>query len=257
MAILSERMRSGSLTVTTITISRPPLNVLDTDHCRELTEALRRVAKDGETRIVVIRGDGKCFSTGVEIREHTPEKMPTLLPAFHDIFEVLLSLPAITLAAVHEYCLGGAAELAFACDRTLATATARIGFPESRVGCYPPVALPLLSARVGTGRALELILDGREARLSDLVAWGLVHVAEGSDLDALIGREIARYHDKSPAVVGMVATMLHQEAQRSWADRIRSYEREYLHEMLTHPDAVEGIAAFLDRRPPRWQPTGM
>lgn len=253
MGIQCQKHRSGTLTVTTVTIARSPMNILDTAHCQDLTRALEEIRDEGESRIVVIRGGGKCFSTGVEIQEHTPAKLPALLPAFHDVFERLLDLPSITVAAVHGYCLGGAAELALACDRVIATSDARIGFPETRVGCYPPVALPLLSSRAGTGRAVELVLEGKEAPVRDLVDWGLVHASEGTDLDALIAREISRYHDKSPAIVGMVARHLHEEARAAWAHRIRDYEKFYLEEVLPHPDASEGIGAFLERRPPRWQ----
>ena len=108
-------------------------------------------------RIVILRGSGRCFSTGVDIEQHTPELMPTLLPAFHEIFHRLLDLHAVTIAAVHSFCLGGAAELAFACDRVVAEETARLGFPEITVGCYPPVAIPLMARRIGQGRAAQMI----------------------------------------------------------------------------------------------------
>jgi cyclohexa-1,5-dienecarbonyl-CoA hydratase len=249
----------GTLTVSTLTIDHGPAGVLDLEHVRELSGQLRQIRADDRSRIVVLRGAGKVFSTGVDIRQHTAETMPELLPAFHSLFEDLLGIPAVTIAAVHGRCLGGAAELAFACDRLIAETGTEIGLPEIQLGCYPPVAIPLLAARVGIGRATEMILGGKPTPLETLAGWGLVHgIAEARGLDAAIAQECARYSRSSPAVIGMVAELLHEEARRLWSSRIPAVEAAYLEVLLPHPDCSEGISAFVEKRAARWKgPEGL
>lgn len=259
MPIHREESRAGTLTVETITIDHPSANVLDLEHVEELSSVLHQVRADDRARIVILRGAGDVFSTGVDIREHSPELMPRLLPAFHALFEDLLGLSAVTIAAVHGRCLGGAAELAFGCDRVIAEVDTEVGLPEIGLGCYPPAAIPQLLARVGIGRATGMILGGGNVAVETLAGWGLVDiVAAAGGIDESLDAELARYATWSPAVVGQVAQLLHEETRRMWADRVPRIESEYLEHLLPHPDCAEGIAAFNEKREPVWRaPDGL
>ena len=254
MAIQLSEHEEGGIQVATITLDSPPLNVLDLDECREFNSCLSQIRADDRARVVVIRGAGKSFSAGVDIREHTPELMPKLLPAFHAIFHDLLSLRAVTVAAVHGNCLGGGAEIALACDRVITEASARIAFPEIRLACYPPVALTLIPYRGGPGIATEMILGANEIEPKQLLSWRLIdRIVEPGRLDEGIQAELKLYHGKSPAVLGMAAALLHEEACRGWGDRISHVQQEYLEVLLPHRDVQEGISAYLEKRPPVWQ----
>ena len=254
MAIKREDLVLGkSLGVVTLCINQPKTNVLDLDTCLELVEALEILAAQNRARVVILRGEGRCFSTGVDILQHNPEVMPNLLPAFHQIFDSLLSLNAVTIAAVHGYCLGGAAELAFACDRVIVEESAKIGFPEITVGCYPPVALCLLPFRTNFGAAVKMLLSGESESPEQLARWGLVDtVCASGELDTALSRELEGYADKSPAMLGITSSLLHQQARRGWADQIGEFEQHYLSTVLPHADASEGIDAFLNKRKPYW-----
>jgi len=253
MPITLNRRTEGGLVVADVALDHAPVNILDMDHCRELTATLNNLREEDQARVVVLRGNGRCFSAGVDIEQHTPEKMPELLPSFHAIFEALLNLRAVTIAAVHGFCLGGAAELAFACDRVIAHPKARIGFPEIKVGCYPPVAVPMMSHRVGHGRAVEMIMSGDEVPPAKLAEWGVIDRLSGDDLDAAIDEELAIYRGKSPAVIGMASALLHDQARNAWGTQIAALEKEYLDVLLPHPDASEGIAAFQEKRQAIWK----
>ena len=259
MGIERTDQKRGGITVTTVTIDHAPANVLDLEHVRELSSVLHQIRADDRTRVLVLRGNGSVFSTGVDIREHTPEVMPTLLPAFHAVFDDLWGVSAVTIAAIHGRCLGGAAELAFACDRVIAEEGTEVGLPEIGLGCFPPVAIPQLVARVGIGRATEMILGGGRVDVSTLVSWGLIDVAtaDGS-LDAAIDTEVKRFESWSPAVLGQVAHLLHEQVRRSWGGEIPRIENDYLENLLPHPDCAEGIAAFVEKRAAVWQkPDGL
>ncbi len=97
----------------TVTWDKPPLNVLDIVLLRELENILERCAVDSAVDVVVLRGQGqKAFSAGVDIKDHTKEKVPEMLAVVHGVIRKLLSLPQVTIAAVRGACLGGGCEVA-------------------------------------------------------------------------------------------------------------------------------------------------
>ncbi|HVO93826.1 MAG TPA: enoyl-CoA hydratase/isomerase family protein, partial [Terriglobales bacterium] len=127
--------------VISLTWDRPPLNVLDLALLRELAVALTDCAA-GPADVVILRGAGKrAFSAGVDIRDHTVEKVPEMLEVVHGVIRKLLALPQVTIAAVGGVCLGGGCEVASSCDLIVATEESTFATPEILVGCYPPVAV--------------------------------------------------------------------------------------------------------------------
>ena len=150
--------------------------------------------------------------------------------------------------------MGGAAEIALACDRVLCQEGARFSFPEIRIGAYPPVAIPMLTHRAGHGRATRAILSGEDLPLEELSSWGLIGpVAKKGELDKAVEDEVALYAGQSPTVLGMTARLLHDEAYRAWGERIDHVEEEYLEKLLPQADAAEGIRAFEEKRDPVWK----
>ena len=111
--------------------------------------------------MIVLSGEGKAFSAGVDVAAHTPDKVEEMLAKFHGVIRALVATKKVTIAEVHGHCLGGGAELAMVCDMAFTTESAQWGFPEIKLGCYPPVACTALAALVGQKRAAELILTGR------------------------------------------------------------------------------------------------
>ncbi len=244
----------GGVPVSTVTIEHGSHNILDLEHCRELSSVFHEIHADDRSRVVVLRGSGTCFSSGVDIKQHTREAMPELLPAFHEVFHQLLRLRAFTIAAIHGHCLGGAAELALACDRVVSENDASIGLPEITLGCYPPVAVPLFPSKLPHGLAVGMLISGEPRTAADLATHGAVdRLADSGKLDDAIAAELSLFSGKSPAILGMIADLVHDEARRTWGDQIEVIESQYLEKLLPHPDVDEGIAAFLEKREPKWQ----
>ncbi|MEK7782459.1 MAG: enoyl-CoA hydratase/isomerase family protein, partial [Candidatus Binatota bacterium] len=145
-----------------ITLERPPLNVLNLSMLRELQAALDSVRGDDALDFLLIRGSGeRAFSAGVDVQDHTREKVPEMLEVVHGVIRSLLSLPQITIALVRGACLGGGCEIASSCDFILASDDSFFATPEIQVGCYPPVALARFPSQIGYHRAAEMILTGR------------------------------------------------------------------------------------------------
>ena len=127
-------------TVARIVLRNAPLNVIDVPMMEELAQALADIEARSDISVIVLSGEGKAFSAGVDVAAHTPDKVEGMLLKFHAVIRALVATRKVTIAAVHGHCLGGGAELAMVCDIVYTTASARWGFPEIKLGCYPPVA---------------------------------------------------------------------------------------------------------------------
>jgi cyclohexa-1,5-dienecarbonyl-CoA hydratase len=240
--------------VATLTLNRPPLNVLDLDALAALGEAVAALGAEEGLQLVVVRGRGRAFSAGVAVQDHTPDRLPEMLRRFHGALGALRALPALTLAAVHGHCLGGGMELAMACDLVIASDDARFGQPEVDLGCFPPFAAALYPARLGAARTLELLATGRvlsaaEAERLGLVTWR----APAGGLEARLAEVVASLTGKSAAVTRLIRRAVAAGTRLPFAEALAESERLYLEELATTSDMAEGLAAFLGKRPPAWR----
>ena len=145
-----------------ISWERPPLNVLNVELLRQLDAELSACASQTDVDVVIVRGGGdRAFSAGVDIRDHTPEKVPEMLEVVHGVIRKLMALPQVSIAAMHGLCLGGGLEVASSCDLLVASEESVFATPEILVGCYPPVAMARFASLLGYHRAAEMILTGR------------------------------------------------------------------------------------------------
>jgi len=172
MAVVVEQNRR----TLSITWDSPPLNVLDIGLLRELDQALISCAEDSSIDVVLLQGAGdRAFSAGVDIKDHTSEKVPQMLEVMHGVIRKLLTLPQATIALVRGVCLGGGCEVASSCDFIVAAEESTFATPEIIVGCYPPVALARFSQLIGYHRAAEMILTGRRFSAREAQVMGLIN----------------------------------------------------------------------------------
>lgn len=240
--------------VTQLTLDRPPLNVLDIALLRELDEILAAVANDKDTDVLVLRGAGeRAFSAGVDIKDHTPEKVPEMLDTVHGAMKKLLALPQVTIAAVRGVCLGGGCELASCCDMVVATEESQFATPEIYVGCYPPVALARFASLIGYHRAAEMILTGRRYSATEAAQVGLINrVIPAGQLDNGLQNLLGELLDKSGAVLRITLKGLRERSLKSFAAALAKSENLYCQELLLTKDVSEGVEAFLAKRKPVW-----
>ena len=156
-----------------VVLRHAPLNVIDIPMMEELAQALADIEARSDISTVVLSGEGRAFSAGVDVEAHTPDKVEAMLLKFHRVIRALVASKKVTIAVVQGHCLGGGAEMAMACDIVYTTDSAEWGFPEIRLGCYPPVACAVLAALVGQKRAVELILTGRTVNGVEAAEIGL------------------------------------------------------------------------------------
>ncbi len=241
--------------VATVLLDNPPLNILDLATIGALDAAFADLAGDSNLHLIVLRAAGeKGFSAGVSVYDHTPQRIGAMLAGFHGLVRRVMTFPAPTLAVVHGHCLGGAMELAVACDLVLAADDAHFGQPEVKLGCYPPLGAALYPGRLGTGRTLDLLLSGRivhadEAERLGLVTWRTPRPDLGSRLEEIVGLITGG----SAAVARLIKKAVAAGGRLPFDEALAEAERIYLEELASTEDMAEGIRAFLEKRPPRWQ----
>ena len=241
--------------VTCITIEHPPVNVLGIELLRELGRELSACAGDSTIDVVVLRGAGtRAFSAGMDIRDHTRDKVPEMLDIVHSVIRKLLALPQVTIAAVRGVCFGGGCELASCCDLVVASEDSLFATPEIQVGCYPPVALARFSTLIGYHRAAEMILTGRQYGAREALDLGLINRVFAEDqFDNGLTSLLDELLSKSGAVMRIALKGLRELSLRDFSGALSRSEEIYRHELLQTEDVDEGVRAFLEKRKPNWK----
>jgi len=234
-------------------LDAPSGNVITDAMVMTLRDALKAAA-ESRLKLVTIESAGPDFSFGSSIDEHTPARMPDVLPRFHALIVELLRVPAVTCAVVSGRCLGGGFEIALACDVIIAADNAVMGLPEIGVGAFPPAGSILLPLKVGAARASRAILSGAALPIEEWRAAGLVDLVVSP---AEVTRAAARWYaetleGRSAAALKRLVLASRLVVLRSIDALLPQAERLYLNDLLSTADAAEGVAAFLEKRPPRW-----
>ena len=240
--------------VARIALHHAPLNVIDIPMMEELALTLTEIELHADVSTLVLSGEGKAFSVGVDVAVHTPDKVQEMLAKFHAVVRALVATKKVTVAAVHGHCLGGGAELAMVCDVVYTTHSAQWGFPEIKLGCYPPVACTALAALVGQKRASELILTGRSISGKEAAAIGLAnHAVSTEKLATAVDECLGHLRKLSPAALALTKKALYAWDSMHFDKGLARAEKIYLEELMTTADAQEGIGAFMEKREPQWR----
>jgi cyclohexa-1,5-dienecarbonyl-CoA hydratase len=237
-----------------LVLDRPPLNVLDIALMRELGTVLAEMESDGEASVLLLTGEGKAFSAGVDVADHTADRVHEMMDALHSALIRVASLEMPVIAAVNGAALGGGLELALACDIVLAREGAKLGQPEIKLGVFPPFAAAVLPRRIGVAATMDLCLTGRTVVAEEAHRLGIVqHVLprESFAEDATAyARELASL---SPPVLRLAKRAIVGGLDTTTAEALHRAERIYLDQLMELDDAQEGLAAFLEKRAPRWK----
>jgi len=239
--------------VARLTIQRPPANVLHLEALRESAEAFEAASDDTTLKVLVLAAVGKHFSAGVDVADHTPERVGEMIPAFDRVCLLLAQLPCVTLAVVQGHALGGGCELVACCDLAIMARGARIGQPEIQLAAIAPIAALRLPSLIGPRWASRLLYTGETLEADQAAAIGLV--SEAVDAEALARTEadwIERLRGLSTPALRMTKRALLLGLRRL-DEGLPEMERLYLRELMATEDAQEGLRAFLEKRKPTWR----
>jgi len=240
--------------VATLTLNRPPLNILNIAMMREMNEVLEELEWDADAKLLLIAAQGKAFSAGVDIKDHTPDKVEEMIEVFHGIFRRLLSLEMPILAVVQGACLGGGCELASFCDLILASEEATFGQPEIKVGVFPPIAVVLFPYLMGQRKTFELLLTGEIVDAREAERIGLItRVVPPGELERAREELVAKLTGLSGVVLRLTKRAIYEAADLPFGKAMAHTERLYLERLMGTEDAKEGLQAFLEKRKPVWR----
>lgn len=238
--------------VASITLNRPPLNILTLDMIRELDSALSKVAGQTWLKAVVLAANGKAFCAGVDVADHTQDRVEPMIHEFGQLFTRLRTLPMPTIALVQGAALGGGCELAIACDQVIAAGSAKFGQPEIKLGVFPPIAAALFPQLIGHQQAARLLLSGETINAAEAVRLGLAtYLAADDDLQATLNHLLAQYRNMSAAALRITKRAI-LYGNDLGVNALLEIENLYLHDLMDTADAHEGIQAFIEKRQPVW-----
>jgi len=229
-------------------------NILNEPVVASLTAAFRRAADTRELRVICLEGAGPHFSYGASVQEHLPDQVAGMLARFRALLFAMLDCSVVTIAAVQGRCLGGGLELITLCHRVFAHRGARFGQPEVALGVFAPFASVLLPERIGRAHAEDLCLTGRTIGAEDAVRYGLVdEIVDEEPAEAAL--RFAREHlvPRSSSTLRYAVQAIRADLRLRLEAGLPAIERLYLDTLMATEDSREGLNAFLQKRPPRWQ----
>ncbi len=239
-----------------IRLDRPDrLNALGVDMVHALQRAIgHAVAR--RARVLLVRGTGRAFCAGADLKERRGMEEAARIKhnrAINAAVDALAAAPMPTIAVINGLALGGGCEIALACDLRYAAEDAQIGLTEARIGAIPGAGGTQRMPRViGAARALEMMLTGEPVTGSRAEQIGLVHAAVAADkLDVYVQRIAETLASRSPTGAQTIKRLVYGGLETTLADGL-GQEGLALRDILASPDYAEGLAAFAEKRPPRF-----
>jgi len=238
----------------TITLNRPPVNVLNIAMMKEINEVLASWQGEKDLKLVLFNAMGKCFSAGVDVGEHMGDMAPKMIDAFHRMFRLMDSLGIPTMASVYGSCLGGGCELAVFCDLVISSEDAKYGQPEVQVGVFPPIAAQIMPRIIGRKAAMDLILSGRIISAVEALGMGLINkIVSKDDLNSATKDFCKPYLKLSAEVLRKTKKAIMVGLMDDFEPSLKLIEDIYLDELMPTADAQEGLNAFMEKRKPVWK----
>ncbi len=234
----------------TITLNTPPSNWLTILMMKEINEALIDAKQDASLQMLIFDHAGeKAFCDGVDVADHTPDKVDEMIDVFHRMFRHLSEMDLTTVALVNGRSLGGGCELMAFCDIVVASEKSRIGQPEIAVGVYPPVAAAWFPKIIGLQKTYELLLTGKIITAAEAKSIGLVTaVLPAENFKAEAEKYLADFLNKSRPVAMWTKRAIKAGLSLDFVQALKASEIIYNKGCMATDDAKEGINAFLEKR---------
>lgn len=242
--------------VARITLNRPERrNALSLALLTELREALEHLGTRRDIGAVIVDGAGVAFSAGHDLSEMIDRDPGFYTELFDRCTEVMLTIqrmPQPVIAQVHGMATAAGCQLVAACDLAVATTSSRFATPGVRIGLFCSTPMVPLTRAIGRKRALEMLLTGRPIDAATAAEWGLVNrVVEDEELEQATKALAADITEHSRAVIAIGKEAFYTQIGLRDEDAY-GVSGPVMIANASHPDAQEGMAAFLEKRSPRW-----
>lgn len=238
-----------------LTINRPPMNILNIATMKEMNDAITSLTDNKDVKVLIITSSGeKAFSAGVDVTEHTAEKVEDMLRVFHDVFRNLSKLSQVTVAAAKGFTLGGGCEVAIFCDMIFAADNLKIGQPEIKLAAIPPIALLIMPQLVGLKKAAELLFTGKIIDAAEAERIGLINKTVPLDtFDSELKSFVQPLTELSLIGLKFSKRGIRLGMETSFPEGLEKIEKMYLEDLMASEDSHEGLEAFMEKRKPVWK----
>lgn len=238
----------------TLTLARPPSNLLDIDLMEEVNRGLLDLRDRQDVEVLVIRGSGGVFSEGLDPGDHGKERIQRMLQVYTRIFETVRMVDMVSIAAVEGRAWGSGFELALGCNLIVAADSASFRLPEIDRGSVAPIATIVLPRVVPRRRAMEWILTGNEIAVADLKAVGLLNrVYPAARFDEELAGFVGELSAKSGPVLQLAKRAQYEAYYSTYEEALYRVQNLFLRELMELEDAEEGVRAHREGREPRWK----
>ncbi|WP_188206355.1 enoyl-CoA hydratase [Alkalibacillus aidingensis] len=241
-----------------VVIDSPPANALSSGILQDLSTVLDEVEADKSIKLIILKGEGKFFSAGADIKEFTSfqkaDDYEQLAKKGQNLFDRIEQFHIPVMASIHGAALGGGLELAMSCHVRVATKDTKLGLPELNLGIIPGFAgSQRLPRYVGLPKAYEMILSGEAITGEEAAHYGLVnHAVEESELEMKTLQLGKKFASKSGPSIQAVMKLLPYAHTSQFGLGVEEEAKEF-GKVFGNEDAKEGIQAFIDKRKPNFK----
>ncbi len=237
-----------------LTLDSPPENLLNVDMLEEIVDALDPLRDDDTLKVLLIRGQGTVFCSGVILEDLQADRVGALMPNYSRMYDYLNKIRGLTVASVQGRAVGFGAEFASFCDVTIAAENAVFSFHHITMGLFPPIATAILPRLIGRNRALDWIVSGRnvsamEAAESHLIA----RVVPALVLNDYSDRYVERIASFSAPAVVLAKRAVDQALYAPAMEALRVTEATFMSDLMNSLDPHEGLRARIEGRLPVWR----
>jgi cyclohexa-1,5-dienecarbonyl-CoA hydratase len=234
-------------------LNMPKANIVDAAMIAALGKALAEHVNDRHLRAVLLEHEGPHFSFGASVAEHMPNQCAQMLKSLHALILQMVSYPLPILVAIKGQCLGGGLEVALAGHLMFVTPDAKLGQPEIQLAVFAPAASCLLPERMPRAIAEDMLYSGRSITGAEAAQYGLANSASEDPEASALAYFDASLAKHSASSLRFAVQAVRQDMVERVTKRIAYVEELYLKGLMATKDAVEGLNAFIEKRPARWE----
>jgi len=234
-------------------LSRPKANIIDAPMITALSSALSQHFSNGRLHAILLDAEGPHFSFGASIEEHLPNACAEMIHQMHSLVFQIVKSAVPVLISVHGKCLGGGLEVAAAGHLIFAAPDALLGQPEVRIGVFAPPASCLLPEKIGQSQAEDLLFSGRTIDAEEAYRIGLINVVAENPEQAALNYFQEFLEPLSASTLRFAVRAARITVIERIKYKLDAVKKIYLKELMSTHDALEGLHAFIEKRPAIWK----
>jgi cyclohexa-1,5-dienecarbonyl-CoA hydratase len=237
-----------------VRLNRAPGNLLNIEMVEELNDALSSLRGRRSVEVLVIRGSRDCFSEGFDLDELVPQRVQRLIHVYMRLYESMRMMDVIEVAAVEGKALGAGLEVALGCNLFVASSDATFAFPETSYGFFPPIATGILPRIAPRRKAMEWILTGNTISAAELHHHGVINrLLDPADFDNALNAFLGEMTSKSGPILALAKRAQFEAYYSTFPEAMSRATSLFLRDLQELQDRAEGLAAWKEKREPRWR----